>query len=206
MNRILIAAALLIAPVFSLAKGLDLALSNETAYLSYYFNYDPLYRDNPVDRDGGSELSIGGFINEAGDSILHATILARGFRQSRNSQYHVSAGMKFIGGEIDVDESRIGSLSDADSVGALALGFQAGLLLRPARYNPIDLSFEGFYAPSITSFSDAERFGEISARLQIEIMTRARAFIGYRRLRFDTEDAENITLDRSAHVGLSITF
>lgn len=206
MNRILIAAALLIAPVFSMAKGLDLALSNETAYLAYYFNYDPLYRDDPGGRDGGSEVSVGGFINETGDSVLHATVLARGFRQSRNSQYHVSAGMKLIGGEIDLDENRIGSVSESDSVGALALGFQAGLLIRPARYNPIDLRFEGFYAPSITSFSDAERYGEISARLQIEIMTRARAFIGYRRMRFDTDEAENIALDRAAHVGLSITF
>jgi len=169
MKRILIAALLLLVPVFSWARGLDLALSDETAYLNYYFNYDPLYQGSPGERDGGSVVSAGVF-------------------------------------SVDLDDRFPDASLGNETVGALALGFQAGLLLRPAPYNPVDLSFEGFYSPSITSFADAEGFGEISARLQVEITTRARAFIGYRRMRFDIGDIDNVAVDRSAHIGLSITF
>lgn len=204
MNKLSSIVLLLLAPFGVNAAGIDLALSNETAYLSFYFDSDPLYSDNLGIRDGGSELSIGAFISEADDKLLHATLLARGIRRAQTSQYHISAGMKLIGGDIDItDESDI---EDSDSVGALALGFQAGLTLVPTQFNPVELTFEGFYAPSITSFSDAERFGEVTARLQVEITTRARAYIGYRRMRFDTEEYENVTLDRSAHFGLSLSF
>ena len=191
------------------AGGLDLALSNETANLSVILNQDPFNSDRYDTLDGGAELAVGGFVSEAGDKLLHATLLARGIRQSVSSQYQISAGMKLIGGEIEIGEDRTdpgAADSDTETVGALALGFQAGLLLQPSTYNPVELSFEGFFAPSITSFSDAERYGEVTARLQVEIMPRARAYVGYRRMRFDTNDSDDVRLDRSAHFGLSISF
>jgi len=154
---------------------------------------------------GGSEIALGAFITEDGANILHATLLARGYRQSLKSQYQISAGMKLIGGEIKVEESRA-AVEREETVGALGLGFQAGLLLRQSPYNPVELSIEGFYAPSITSFTDAERYSEITTRLQVEVMPRARVYFGYRRLRFDTNDFDNIRLDRSAHFGMSISF
>jgi hypothetical protein len=205
MKRVLAGVALLIVAGPTLGGELDLALSNETANLSVTLNRDPFFSDQVNSQDGGAELAVGGFISEAGDNLLHATLLARGIRQTINSQYQISAGMKLIGGEIEIGEDRAAS-SEAETVGALALGFQAGLLLQPSNYNPVELSFEGFFAPSITSFSDAERYGEVSARLQVEIMPRARAYIGYRRMRFDTNDFDNVRLDRSAHFGLSLSF
>lgn len=205
MRRILAGLALLIGSSPTWAVGLDLALSNETANLMVTLNRDPFYSDQYSNRDGGAEIALGGFISEKGDSLLHATLLARGIRQSVSSQYQISAGMKLVGGEIVFDDG-VSAESETETVGALALGFQAGLLLQPSNYNPVELSFEGFFAPSITSFTDAERYGEVSARLQVEIMPRARAYIGYRRMRFDTNDFENVRLDRSAHFGLSISF
>lgn len=204
MNKLRTIVLLLLMPFGVNAAGVDLALSDETAYFSLYFDSDPLYSDNEGIRDGGSELSIGGFISEADDRLIHATLLARGVRLAQTSQYHISAGMKLIGGDIDIAE--LSDTEDSATVGALALGFQAGITIVPAQFNPVELTFEGFYAPSITSFSDAERFGEVTARLQIEITTRARAYIGYRRMRFDTDDFDDVTLDRSAHFGLSLSF
>jgi len=205
MKKLAAAALLLFAPVSVWAAGLDLSLSDETANLVYLFRNDPLNRSRQPNEDGGSELAAGIFFNEGGAQLVHGTLLARGYRQSASTQYHVSAGMRLIGGGIEVKSATAGGTDD-ESVGALALGFQAGMLLQPADYNPVEVSFEGFYAPSITSFSDAERYGEVSVKLQIEIMTRARAYIGYRRMRFDTNNFENVTLDRSAHFGLNISF
>lgn len=210
MNKLGMIVLLVFAPLGVSANGIDLALSNETAYLSFVFDSDPVYSrqsvyNDGVSRDGGSEVALGGFISEAGDNLLHATLLARGYRQALTSQYHISAGMKLIGGEIEIPEE-IAVDVEAESVGALALGFQAGLLIRPDRFNPVELTFEGFYAPSITSFSDAERYGEVTARLQVDVTSRARAYIGYRRMRFDTDEFEDVTLDRSAHFGLTLFF
>ncbi len=204
MNKVLAGLVLLAGSTQAFAGGLDLALSNDTANLSITLNQDPFLTENSPYNDGGAELAVGGFISEAGDNILHATILARGVRTSLTSQYQVSAGMKLIGGEIEVGTA-VADVTESESVGALALGFQAGMVI-PSSYNPVELSFEGFYAPSITSFSDAERFGELTARLQVEVMPRARAYVGYRRMLFDTNDADNVRLDRNVHFGLSISF
>lgn len=206
MRKLIAAMVLLAAPASgSWAGALDLSLSNDTANLVYILSEDPLNRERRVRQNGGSELGIGVFFNELSDNLLHATLLARGYRTAPSSQYQVSAGMKLLGGEISFVDEGAGN-ERGETVGALALGFQAGLLLKSAVHNPVDISFEGFYAPSITSFGDAERYGEVSVRLQIEVMTRARAYIGYRRIRFDTSNFENITLDRNAHFGLSISF
>ena len=205
MKKLAAAALLLVAPVGVWAGGIDLSLSNETANLVYLFNNDPLNRSRQPNEGGGSELAAGVFFNEDGAQLLHATLLARGFRQAASTQYFVGAGIRLIGGNIDVEDN-VANVEDDETVGALALGFQAGLLLQPADFNPAELIFEGFYAPSITSFSDAERYSEVSVKLQIEIFTRARAYIGYRRMRFDSNDFDDVTIDNNAHFGLNISF
>lgn len=206
MKKALAGLILLIGSSSVWASGLDLSLSNETANLTFILNPDPLfYGSQGQDVAGGSEIALGAFITEDDANLLHLTLLARGYRQSVSSQYQISAGMKFIGGEIKIDESRAAAHT-TETVGALGLGFQAGLLLRQSPYNPVELSIEGFYAPSITSFTDAERYSEITTRLQVEIMPRARVYFGYRRMRFDTNDYDNIRLDRSAHFGMNISF
>lgn len=205
MKKLLAGAALLVAAGPLWAGALDLSLSNETANLNVTLNRDPFNAAQSTTQDGGAEIAVGGFISEAGDNLLHATLLARGIRQTVKSQYQISAGMKLVGGQIEAGDNS-DTRSEDGKVGALALGFQVGLLLQPSVQNPVELTLEGFYAPNITSFSDAERYGEVTARLQIEIMPRARAYVGYRRMRFDTGEYKNIQLDRSAHVGLNISF
>lgn len=186
------------------AGGIDLALGDETANISVLLNAQH------ISEGEGSELAVGGFINENGDSLVHASLMARGRSQLPRSQYLLAAGIKLIGGDIEVDGERrfgedVSGGEENQRVGAVALGFEAGLLLAPSR-NPIEVSVEGFIAPSITSFSDAERFSELVARLQVEIIPQARAYIGYRRMRFDTDAYDSLRVDDSAHVGLKIDF
>jgi len=201
MKKTLASIALLLGTIGTAeASGLDLALSNETANLAVLLN------PYPLNGGGGSERALGGFGSEAGDNILHASLMARGYRQSATSQYNLAAGVKAVGGEVEIDENRVINNQDSESVAAIALGLQAGLLLASSRYNPMELSFEGFYAPSITSFSDATSYSEVAARFQVEVIPQARAYVGYRRMRFDTNDYNNVRLDRSVHVGLKISF
>ena len=173
------------------AGGLELSLSNDTANLVVHLDPEQVYN-----RAGGSDISVGVFTNEIGDNLLHATLMARGMRQFATGQSNLAAGIKIIGGDLDIDES----------VGALAIGFQASLLVAPSEFNPVDFIVEGFFAPGISSFADAEKFSEIGARLQVEIVPAAHAYLGYRRMNFDTNDFENLMLDRSVHVGISVRF
>lgn len=193
MKRLLVAAALMLSTTATsaLAGGLELSLSNETANLVVHLDQEQIY-----DRAGGADIAVGVFTNETGDNLIHATLMARGMRQFATGQSNLAAGIKLIGGDLDIDES----------VGALAIGFQASLLVAPSEFNPVDFIVEGFYAPGISSFTDAEKFSEIGARLQVEIVPAAHAYLGYRRMIFDTNDFQNLTMDRSIHVGISLRF
>ena len=182
------------------ASAIDLALSDETANFALVLNPRQLY-------EGGSEFAIGGFVSEDDDRLVHATLMARGNRPTAVSRHGISAGIKAVVGEIGIDEGRVvEGGEDSERVGAVGLGFQGELLLVPSRDNPVELGVEIFYAPSITSFSDAEQFSELAARLQVEIIPQARAYVGYRRMGFDTNDYDDVRLDRSVHVGLRIDF
>lgn len=181
------------------AGGLDLALSNETANIQLLLNPYQFYQG------GGSELAVGGFVSEEGDRLAHATLMARGYRQLDDQQYSVGAGMKLLGGDVAIPSIN-GEPEQDEKVAALALGFQLGMLLASSKHNPIELAVEGFVAPSITSFSDAESYAEIGARIQIDVIPQARAYLGYRTMRFDTNDFDDVRLDQSVHLGIKLTF
>lgn len=184
------------------AEGLDLALSDNTANLSVLLNpfnpqrFDPRKRRQIGVVPRGSELALGAFVNEIGDNLLHATILTKGVHIPNGRLYKFGAGLRVIGGELEVDEN----------VSALALGFHTLVMLGFAATTPIDFIFEGWYAPGISSFSDAENYIELSARLQVEIIGQARAYVGFRRLTFETNDFGDQELDNGVHLGLNITF
>lgn len=199
MKKVLAIVCLLAVSAGVQARGLDFALSNETANLQVVMNpYD-------FNGSGGSELGLGGFISEQGDMLGHVTLMARGVQQGDGQQYNIGAGFKVLGGEIAIPA--IGSDAETDeSVGAAALGFQFGMLIASSSYNPIEIAFEGYLAPSITSFGDAERYAEIGGRIQIDVIPQAKAYIGYRRIRFDTNEYDNVLLDRSVHLGIKLTF
>jgi len=200
MKKVLAGACLLFGTFGANAGGLDLALSDETANLSLLLN--PAHRFN---QGNGSELAIGGFISEQGDKLAHMTLMARGQQENNGTHYSVGAGMKAVAGDVAIPP--IGAELEAEeSVGAVALGFQFGVLLISSRNNPVELNVEAFLAPSITSWADAERYTEMSARLQVEVIPQAQAYIGYRRIRFDTNDYDDVNLDRSVHLGIKLTF
>lgn len=200
MKKMLAGLCLLFSSFSVSAAGLDFALSNETANITVLFN--PSYQFN---QGGGSELAVGGFLSEQGDKLAHTTLMARGIRMSGGTQYLMGAGVKALFGDIAIPAVDTREETE-ESVGAVALGFQFGVLLASSRHNPLELSFEGFLAPSITSFADAERYSEIGARLQIDVIPQARAYVGYRRMQFDTNDYSEVRLDRSVHVGIKLTF
>jgi len=191
------------------AGGFDLALSNETANIALQLNPRPFIDGRYDDGYGnGAELSIGGFISEVDDRLAHLTLMAYGPRPTADSIYNFALGVKAIGGDvvIEADRRREEDNGDAESVGALALGIQAGMLLNRSARNPIELGVAAFVAPSITSFADADRFAEYSARLQMDVIPQASAYLGYRRMRWDTNDYSSIRTEQGLHLGIKLSW
>jgi len=203
MKKALVALALLMASMTTSmsvrAAGLDIALSNDTANIAVLFN------PYTFSKGGGSELSVGGFLNETGDNLLFASLMAHGIRNIPGQQYTLAAGVKLLTGELEVGDQFVDAVGSSESVGALGLGFKAGYVI-PARQNPMELSLEGFIAPNITSFGDAEGYTEINARFQVEIIPAALTYIGYRRVEFDTNNFNDVRLDSSLHLGIKLAF
>ncbi len=200
MKKVLAGIGLLLGSFGVNASGIDLALSNETANLAILLNPPYHFSDG-----GGSELAFGGFVSEQGDGLGFISLIARGYRYSNGTSYSLGTGMKAIAGDIAIPELANAPETE-EAVGAVAMGFQLGVLLASSELNPIELALEAYHAPKITSFSDAERYTEFSGRLQIDVIPQARAYIGYRRMRFDTNDFKDVTLDQSVHIGMKLTF
>jgi len=200
MKKVLAGALLLASASGANAAGVDLSLSDEAANLLVLFNPYQRYSQ------GGSELAIGGFISEAGDNLLQLSLMAQSQRLAGGSLYRLGVGMKAVYGELEVPEEERIDGDDSEKVGALGIGIQAGMLLAASRNNPIEIVGEAFLAPSITSFTDAERYMELSARLQVTVIPQAQAYLGYRRLSFETNDYDSLQLDSGYHLGLKVSF
>lgn len=214
MKKQLLAGVLMLAGSFNVsAAGLDLALSDDTAYLSLLLNPFVSYSggecqtSNPSQNcDGGTELALGVMTTEVGDRLLQASLMARSARVSGDSFYDIAAGIKAIGGEIDYTERLDSPAIRDETVGALALGMQIGTILFRSPNNPVDMSASIFYAPSITSFAKADHYLEYGAQIQIEVIPSARAYLGYRHLEFQTDGYSDVEVDSNMHIGLRISF
>jgi len=115
MKKAFAALALFFTSLSVQAAGLDIALSNKTANLAVLLNpYS--FRSG-----GGSELAVGGFINEAGDNIAFATLMAHGVRKLPDQQYNLGAGVKLLAGDIEIGEEFENAKAESD--GALGGGF-----------------------------------------------------------------------------------
>ena len=144
----------------------------------------------------GAQLSAGLFYNDLDDAIGHVKLVAVGTQTNTRLPYRLAVGAKGFAGEVKE--------ADVDA-GAIAIGGSIEIQYAGG-YNPIDLTFEGFFTPGITTFGDTESIIEISARLSVEIVPQAKAFIGYRN--FELEDTSNITweLDDNIHFGIRLQF
>jgi hypothetical protein len=176
------------------AAGLDLALSNETANLAVLFNPSTSSVNN-------SQISVGGVINDVDDIIFYGSIMAQGPGQYGDTYYSLGAGVKLYGGHLDGGDD-----GSDQTIGALAIGGRAGFYILRHPINPVDVEFEAFFAPGITSTGDTEKLWEFTGKLRVEIVRSARAYLGYRLLKVDTKDNGKLEIDDNIHLGISIDF
>ena len=168
------------------AAGFDVSLGNETAYFRYL-------TDTASMGYGGADVGFGLFYNDNEDAMLTANFLVTG-SPGPNAPLQYGIGAK--GYYTDLDSG-----TDASAIG---LGGQVRYLL-PTR-TQIGLTAEAYYAPEITSFSDAESFTEFTPRVEVEVMPSAMAYVGYRWIEADIEGGADEELSDEVVFGIRLQF
>ncbi|HBR96420.1 MAG TPA: hypothetical protein DD979_03460 [Gammaproteobacteria bacterium] len=190
MKKLLAALTLFVASFTANGAGLDLALSDETANLALLFNPGG-------DAVSNSQISLGAMFNDLDDLVFYGTLMALGASKYEEKYLSLGAGVRIYAGDLDELDH---------TVGALAIGGRAGIYVLPHPVNPVDVVLEGFFAPGITSTGDTEKMWEYSARLQVEVVRSARAYLGFRQVRVDVDDVGKVDVDDNFHLGISIDF
>lgn len=95
-----------------------------------------------------------------------------------------------------------------NSVDSDVLSFGVGGMLRYALPQEKRLIFgvDGYYAPPIISFLDADRFFEVAARIEYEVLPTASVFIEYRQFTMQFSKGADHDLEAGGRLGLDIDF
>ena len=169
------------------ANDLEIALSKDTAQFTFR-------SDSSMIGWGGAELAMGLFYNEASDFILDASLLQ--MRQA-SEQNPLTFGVGLA--------AYIGKLDNINS-DVFALGIGGEVRYTIAGTMPMAIYFRGYYAPQITSFSDADSLLDYQLGFQIEALPQTTAFIGVRHLEIDTRGVDYLAADDELFFGVRLTF
>jgi hypothetical protein len=179
-----------------LSAGLDLKLSSETAEATFL-------TQNATFGYGGADIGVGLFINERDDFLVNGAIIVSGSGTGDVRALHFGVGGKIYGGRLDF-ESNVPGATENPSGGAIAVGGNLRYVFPSS--TPIAILVEGFWAPSVTSFSDFDGLVEYRGALELEVTPSARAYIGYRVLEVELDNGFNYKLDDNAHIGVRFAF
>ena len=189
LKKILAIVPALLISVQAEAAGIDIKLGNDAAEITYLtktstFGY------------GGLDIGMGGFFNEVDDLQFNLTGMVTGNSAGNNRAWKFGVGGKLTWADLELIN---------DTVGALAIGMQVRYVIPSS--TPVAFLFEGFVAPSITSFSGAERYVEYRFGIELEVTPSARAYIGYRHMEYQLEGGFDYDeMDSSGHLGVRFDF
>jgi hypothetical protein len=195
LRKALITIAALLPASSVLSAGLDLKLSSETAEVTFL-------TQNATFGYGGADIGIGLFINENDDFLVNGSIVVSGSGTGDVRALHFGVGGKAYGGRLDLGTTNPNT-SDP-SGGAIAVGGHLRYVFPSS--TPIAILAEGFWAPSVTSFSDFDGLIEYRFALELEVTPSARAYIGYRVLEVELDTGFKYKLDDNAHIGVRFAF
>ncbi|MEM6986071.1 MAG: YfaZ family outer membrane protein [Pseudomonadota bacterium] len=167
------------------AAGVALSLSEETGEFTYLLGSRGFL-------EGGVDIGFSGLYNRDEDVLLSLEMISLGQQAELGQPWQLGVGIKFYGLRLD----------DGREMSALALGARLAYII-PSNIAPTAFVAEGFFAPTVTTFGDAERLFELDSRLEIEITPTALGFVGYRLVTTRmTEASDDVEVDDSVHVGI----
>ncbi len=180
--RIFVAAVAAGFSVPVMADSLDINLNNDSVQATYATAWRQ------------AEFNVGLLSNtDQNDWAASMGLLASGEKQTADAR--VEAG---LGGKVYA-----ASVSNKD---VLALGLGGQFSVHP---NSFPIGFGGYlyYAPDVITFLDGKKFWEWGARVEFEVVKKtANIYVGYRKMRAELDNNNNVTVDSGGHVGVKISF
>jgi len=119
----------------------------------------------------------------------------RGTPAGNNQGFQFGVGGKLTFTAVDASD---------EEFGALAIGGQFRYVIPAA--TPVAFVAAAYFAPSITSFSGADKYTEYRVAVEIEVTPSARAYLGYRNEEYEFESGGKFELDDNVHIGLKFEF
>ena len=171
-----------------MAATLDLNLSDESAQVKYGMHVGGTTL-------GRSELTFGFLYND--NDNKNKTMGEVGLLVID------AAGSKSPGLEIGVGPKLY--YADGINGNALAIGLGGKLRYKLPTLTRMLLSAEGYYAPGIVSFADADNMYEIDLRIGYEIIPTADLYAGYRLIKADFDKGKE-AIDETAMFGMKFRF
>jgi hypothetical protein len=188
LKKIAIAISLLTLTTQANARGFDVKLASEMAEFTYL-------TESSTFGYGGADIGFGVLFTEDNDYQLGAKLLISGNPAGNNKSLQFGVGGKLLYVSLDAIN---------EEVGALALAGQVRYIIPSS--TPIAFRLGAAFAPSITSFSGADIYGEYELAVEIEVTPSAQAYLGYRKMQYDFEGGGKFILDDSVHVGIKFEF
>jgi len=143
---------------------------------------------------GRTELTVGGVYNDIKQaSIAELSLLVVD-----------SAGARSPGLQVGIGPKVFFAKRDDNTAFAIAVGAQAKYKL--GMDDRLFTRGQVFYAPSIVTFSDANKMYQVSAELGYEILPTADGYVGYRVIEAEFPLNSDKVLDSSAYFGIRIQF
>lgn len=184
MLRRLIFIALLSVSAPVMADSIDVNLNNNVAQFQYIA---------PVGySDGGKAEVHAGFLYDNDDNVLGDLGILVMNDVGNKSGTTLGVGVKGM------------ATLRGNSSMVLALGGQA-------RFTPfidrrIGIAASVYAAPKIVAFGGADFFVQTGLNLEYEIMKQAVAYVGYRTIKFGVENGPDVINEKSANLGIRISF
>jgi hypothetical protein len=187
MGRLLAAALLAGFATTTQAAGVEVYLSNKTAQLQFMGDAGGIGLP-------GAEMSFGLFYSDDKDYMGTFGLKASG---TPAGEQPLTFG---LGGKV-----YIGSIDRPDqNFQALALGAEARYTI-PANM-PMAIAADIHFAPSVTSFGDADQLVDFGVRFELEVTPGVSGFLGYRQLTLDLDQDSSYEMDDHVHFGVRFSF
>ena len=165
---------------------LELAINDDAVWVAFQ---TPLAR-------GQGHLQIGAFATEDEEYVATAKLMRYG-TPTADQALRLGVGLG----------AYVAWLDDPDDENIYAITLSGSARYAFATDVPTFLSFDGSFAPDVTTFDDGDRVIDALARFEVEVSRYATAFLGYRFLevRLDDGDTER-ELDDQFQVGVRLGF
>jgi YfaZ precursor len=189
--RRIVALSLLAVSTTAMADTIDFNLRDTSAQFQY---------KSSMDRDalGKTEFHLGILYVNKNNLLSDFGVLVKDELGDNAPGFSVGVGIKGLVARVRGDNPTTSNAS------ALALG---GLV----RYSPPPIPRLGivgqvYLSPSIVTFGDADRYVEIGAQMEYEVIPQSAVYLGYRRIGFGLKAKPYTILDEGFHLGVRISF